>query len=1014
MATRYHQATIVVTARKAGYYQRTVLAGFSELEVLDFRPDDIKQFVLNWFAFYPDPQKRDNASDLNNILEHNPRIQALAANPLLLSLIVIVYENHLDLPERRAELYKQCIDTLLTKWDASRNIRRQRAFKPEQKRQLLEEVAWHFHRQGQRYFPENELLEVIANFLPTIGLMVEQNRQVLDEIAAENGLLKEQAPGWHGFLHLTLQEYFAAQYAVDQQQLDTLLAQRNDPWWEEIFLLYAGLIPDASQLLQRLLGLTRQEGLQDDVFHTDLLLAGRCLAVHPTIRQVSLREEVISRLFQALVTSRYLPTQRQTAETLAEIGGATVSAQLLALLSNEQLDRSVRMNIVTALGQLGERSAVTQLVILLSNEQLDRSVRMSIADSLYQLGLLAQEQQHWEQAEAYYQQALQLYLEFDDRQKQADAFYQLGLLAQEQQRWKQAEAYYQQALQLYLEFDDRQKQADAFYQLGLLAQEQQHWEQAEAYYQQALQLYLEFDDRQKQADAFYQLGLLAQEQQHWEQAEAYYQQALDISVALNDLQRKGELRMELGRVLQQQGHWEEAASQFEDGLRVVHSLGDLESEIQFLINLGHIHQSQDRWDEAIQHYEQALSIAGAQYRSSDPIVQDIVTTISNIAQRRDLRSQSALLQERALASMRLFLEQAGITIGREDGRSLEALTAQGALKRFAPFPIFLATGTISAEDLKELVEHSNSQIRGRQERIGILIYDKPPDAVLEIRISLLQLDDHFMLIPIPFLEVEQTLSDRAACKGLLADYINRYLSTNVFDDRYAVHDPLFFFGRRELLHRLEADLVKGQGVGLFGLRKSGKTSVLLQLRSILRKHPVVHIDLERYGGNRYGAQLLNGILQRLLTLIAERAPDLTPHLDEFPTDLSAAELTTRFIQSMEIYAQALEKSGYELPIICLLDEVERVLPQVGDAREKAEEFNACFGVLRALIQEQRILGLMVTDVYPDCNRINEWPQEGVPTNPVFQFFQGSLFRSIIGRRNNDDDHRPRKMDGEEV
>jgi hypothetical protein len=140
-------------------------------------------------------------------------------------------------------------------------------------------------------------------------------------------------------------------------------------------------------------------------------------------------------------------------------------------------------------------------------------------------------------------------------------------------------------------------------------------------------------------------------------------------------------------------------------------------------------------------------------------------------------------------------------------------------------------------------------------------------------------------------------------------------------------------------------------------------------------------------GNRYRAQLFNGILQRLLALIAERAPDLTPHLDEFPTNLSAAELTTRFIQSMEIYAQALEKAGYELPIVCLLDEIERILPQAGDAREKVEEFNACFGALRALIQEQQILGLMVTDVHPDCNRINEWPQEGVPTNPVSNFFK---------------------------
>ena len=44
-ATRYPQAPIVVTARKAGYHQRARLAGFTELEVLDFHPEDSKQFV---------------------------------------------------------------------------------------------------------------------------------------------------------------------------------------------------------------------------------------------------------------------------------------------------------------------------------------------------------------------------------------------------------------------------------------------------------------------------------------------------------------------------------------------------------------------------------------------------------------------------------------------------------------------------------------------------------------------------------------------------------------------------------------------------------------------------------------------------------------------------------------------------------------------------------------------------------------------------------------------------------
>ena len=306
LAARYPQAYIVVTARKAGYQQHRQLDGFTVVEVMDFRKEDILRFVDNWFRCTQEVARATSADDLMARLDRNPRIQALAANPLLLSLIVLVYEAQLDLPDRRAELYRECVDVLLAKWDAKRNIRRLRNFKPDQKRQLLAEVAWHFHQQGRRYFSEQDLLAEIAHFLPALGLSAKDNRQVLEEIASENGLLKEQAHGWYGFLHLTLQEYFAAIAVNDQSRFATLVSQCVDPWWEEVLLLYAGHTPDASPLLLYLLGRDSARPRKDDLFHTNLLMAGRCLASSPTIRQKNLREEVVDLIFDLFLQTPYL------------------------------------------------------------------------------------------------------------------------------------------------------------------------------------------------------------------------------------------------------------------------------------------------------------------------------------------------------------------------------------------------------------------------------------------------------------------------------------------------------------------------------------------------------------------------------------------------------------------------------------------------------------------------------------------------------------------------------------
>ncbi len=386
LATRYPSACIVVTARKAGYQQHRPLDGFTVVEVMDFQRKDIRQFVDNWFRSMQEGARVASATDLIARLNRNPRIQALAANPLLLSLIVLVYEAQLDLPDRRAELYRECVDVLLAKWDAKRNIRRRRSFNPDQKRQLLAEVAWRFHQQGRRYFPEQDLFAEIAYFLPALGLSAEDNQQVLQEIASENGLLKEQAHGWYGFLHLTLQEYFAATAVNDQSRFATLVSQSADPWWEEVLLLYAGQTSDASPLLLYLLGKDATNPGKDDLFHTNLLMAGRCLASSPTIRQKGLREEVIERIIALFLQNSYYRLREQVVDILVMIGGDIVTSRLVVLVKDNQITDWHRDAIARALKRLGKGSIAQDLVELLKDSQITEHGRGRIALALGQLG----------------------------------------------------------------------------------------------------------------------------------------------------------------------------------------------------------------------------------------------------------------------------------------------------------------------------------------------------------------------------------------------------------------------------------------------------------------------------------------------------------------------------------------------------------------------------------------------------------------------------------------------------
>ncbi|MEQ9357029.1 HEAT repeat domain-containing protein [Coleofasciculus chthonoplastes] len=368
-----------------------------------------------------------------------------------------------------------------------------------------------------------------------------------------------------------------------------------------------------------------------------------------------------------------------------------------------------------------------------------------------------------------------------------------------------------------------------------------------------------------------------------------------------------------------------------------------------------------------------------------------------------------------------FCQHTGATTSRQGKRSLKLTSIPGRLKSYTPLPIMLTLDQPVAEDVTELVKQSSQLTGNSQQKAGIMLYREPPDTLFRMRMAEVRLRDHFILIPIPFAAIEQALLDSSIASGLLAQYTDRYLpGADLFNDRNAIGDTLSFFGRVELLNRLEEELRRNQGIGLFGLRKSGKTSILLQLSFAMRQHPVVYIDLQSYGGKqRYGAELLNQVLQQLIKLVNEHHPQsksanlnwfrsrhfsarsakalttnsvrsakaLTTNFKPFPQDSPAPDLISEFTQHINTLSPLLQEAGYHLPILCFLDEIERILPTKTDAKERTEEFNACFGVLRVLSQEQRQLSLLVADVHADCNRINQWQQLDVPTNPVFSFFK---------------------------
>ncbi|MFZ2423322.1 MAG: tetratricopeptide repeat protein, partial [Anaerolineae bacterium] len=139
---------------------------------------------------------------------------------------------------------------------------------------------------------------------------------------------------------------------------------------------------------------------------------------------------------------------------MAEFDPAAVSADLV-----EQ--------IVRIFGDIGNRqltlkqlpaaaSTYKQVLAFLERAPgIDVGIRSKLEAIIYHnLGRVAGEQRQWAAAEGYYQQALAIDVEFNDRYAQASTYHNLGEVAEEQRQWAAAREYYLTALQIGVEHRD--------------------------------------------------------------------------------------------------------------------------------------------------------------------------------------------------------------------------------------------------------------------------------------------------------------------------------------------------------------------------------------------------------------------------------------------------------------------------------------------------------------------------------------------------------------------------------
>jgi predicted NACHT family NTPase len=252
---QFYTNRFVITSRLGS--QEYIFEKFTEVEVANFQPLQISQFAQRWFL--------NNSRHIEIFLrkvEDNRPIQELATNPLLLTLLCLVFDEFGDFPTNRSELYREGLDVLLKKWDAKRNIERHQIYKNlsmQRKEDLLAQVACTTFYQGDYFFRQVDLESYITEYIRNLpkantdeDALQLDSAAIIRAIESQHGLFVERAKGIYSFSHLTFHEYLAARefvYNGSQDTLTLLATKITDQRWHDILRLAVGMMRSADELL---------------------------------------------------------------------------------------------------------------------------------------------------------------------------------------------------------------------------------------------------------------------------------------------------------------------------------------------------------------------------------------------------------------------------------------------------------------------------------------------------------------------------------------------------------------------------------------------------------------------------------------------------------------------------------------------------------------------------------------------------------------------------------------------
>jgi hypothetical protein len=381
-ACRYPACRIVVTSRIAGYDRTALgLAGFEHYTLMPLTLGHIRNFADRWYRYYTLEGTERTAQGLVQRIIESPRLLDLAGNPLLLTMMAVIYKDR-DLPNERWRLYERCAETLLEDWDIGKGIEDEDfklkvPLRTAQKSEILEQVSLYMLEHSQ---PGSELnaiayaplQRILADYLTdkyqlSAGEAEAIAVDILRHLMERTYVLAGIGERIFGFVHRTFMEYFAARRCLAQFNArksdfgwlnnDIFGAHWQQPEWEEVLLLLIAMLHDQGTPIRDVVHHLYRE--IPDGWPSNVAFAVRCLGEAGDVQDQAQAEQLLGELAQHIADRapqprrkgypQFVETALKSFATLAPL----VTAPQKVQTAIDRLNQASNVTARTAAWQMG-------------------------------------------------------------------------------------------------------------------------------------------------------------------------------------------------------------------------------------------------------------------------------------------------------------------------------------------------------------------------------------------------------------------------------------------------------------------------------------------------------------------------------------------------------------------------------------------------------------------------------------------------------------------------------------